>query len=341
VWREHGLFAARRIIGNQGERHCMHEVLKKIGEIGLVPVVKLERAEDALLLGKALIEGDLPVAEITFRTGAAEEAIRILTGELPELLVGAGTVLSVGQAQKAVSAGARFIVSPGFNPKVVDYCVENGIPVTPGINSPTQIEMALDRGLEVVKFFPAEASGGLALLKAMAAPYSGIQFIPTGGIDRNNLMVYLSNSRVHACGGSWMVKADLIASGSFDEITRITRDAVSTMLGFAVAHLGIHEESRDKASAAATFLSSLFFFSVNEKTASIFAGQNLEIAYSPFPGRKGHIAISTNDMQRAVAYLKRKGISILPETAKEKDGRLTAVYIDGQVSGFAIHLLQH
>jgi 2-dehydro-3-deoxyphosphogluconate aldolase/(4S)-4-hydroxy-2-oxoglutarate aldolase len=319
----------------------MHEVLEKIGEFGLVPVVKLERAGDALLLGKALIEGDLPVAEITFRTGAAEEAIRILTGELAELLVGAGTVLSVDQAQKAVSAGARFIVSPGFNPKVVDYCVEKGIPVTPGINSPTQIEMALDRGLEVVKFFPAEASGGLALLKAMAAPYRGIQFIPTGGIDRNNLTAYLSDSRVHACGGSWMVKADLIASRSFDEITRITRDAVSTMLGFAVAHLGIHEESRDKASAAATFLSNLFFFSVNERTASIFAGENLEIAHSPFPGKKGHIAISTNHVQRAVAYLKRKGISILPETAKEKDGRLTAVYIEGQVSGFAIHLIQH
>ena len=319
----------------------MHEILEKIGEFGLVPVVKIEKAEDALSLGKALVEGDLPVAEITFRTGAAEEAIRILTGELPELLVGAGTVLSVDQAQKAVSAGARFIVSPGFNPKVVDYCVENGIPVTPGINSPTQIEMALDRGLEVVKFFPAEASGGLALLKAMAAPYSGLQFIPTGGIDQNNLMAYLSNSRVHACGGSWMVKTDLIASGSFDEITRITKNAVSTMLGFAVAHLGIHEEGRDRASAAATFLSNLFFFSVDEKTASIFAGQNLEIAYSPFPGRKGHIAISTNHMQRAVAYLKRKGISILPETAKEKDGKLTAVYIDGQVSGFAVHLIQH
>jgi 2-dehydro-3-deoxyphosphogluconate aldolase/(4S)-4-hydroxy-2-oxoglutarate aldolase len=319
----------------------MHEVLEKIGELGLVPVVKIDRAEDALLLGKALIEGDLPVAEITFRTAAAEEAIRILTTELPELLVGAGTVLSVDQAQKAVSAGARFIVSPGFNPNVVEYCVKNGIPVTPGINSPTQIEMALDRGLEVVKFFPAEASGGLALLKAMAAPYSGIQFIPTGGIERDNLTAYLSDSRVHACGGSWMVKADLIASGRFDEITKLTREAVSTMLGFAFAHLGINEESRDKASASATFLSNLFFFSVNEGANSIFASQGLEITKSPFPGKKGHIAISTNHMQRAVAYLKRKGISILPQTAKEKDGKLTAVYIDGQVSGFAIHLLQH
>ena len=319
----------------------MHEVLEKIGELGIVPVVKLERAEDALLLGRALIEGDLPVAEITFRTAAAEEAIRILTGELPELLVGAGTVISVDQAGKAFSAGARFIVSPGFNPRVVDYCVTKGIPVTPGINSPTQIEMALERGLEVVKFFPAEASGGLALLKAMAAPYSGMRFIPTGGIDRNNLVAYLTDSRVHACGGSWMVKTELIASGRFDEIIRLTRDAVSAMLGFTFAHLGIYEESRDKASAAAAFLSDLFFFSVSEKTASIFAGQNLEIAQAPLPGRKGHITVSTNDMQRAVVYLKRKGISILPEAAEVKDGRLTAASIDGQVAGFAIHLLQH
>ena len=174
----------------------------------------------------------------------------------------------------------------------------------------------------------------------MAAPYSGIQFIPTGGIDRNNLSAYLSDSRVHACGGSWMVKADLIASGRFDEITRLTREAVSTMLGFAFAHLGIKEESRDKALASATFLSNLFFFSVNEGTNSIFASQGLEITKSPFPGKMGHIAISTNHIHRAIAYLKRKGISILTETAKEKDGKLTAVYIDGQVSGFAIHLIQ-
>jgi 2-dehydro-3-deoxyphosphogluconate aldolase/(4S)-4-hydroxy-2-oxoglutarate aldolase len=318
----------------------MHEILEKIGELGLVSVVKIERAEDALYLGKALIEGDLPVAEITFRTAAAAEAIRILTQELPELLVGAGTVLSVDQVKKAVSAGAQFIVSPGFNPKVVDYCVENDIPVTPGINSPTQIEMALDRGLEVVKFFPAEASGGLPLLKAMAAPYRGIQFIPTGGIDWNNLSAYLSDSRVHACGGSWMVKADLIASGRFDEITRLTREAVSTMLGFEFAHLGITEENRDKALESANLFPHLFFFPVKEGTSSVFAGPNLEITKSRFPGAKGHIGIFTNHIHRAIAYLKRKGVSTLPDTAKEKDGKLTAVYIDREVSGFAIHLIQ-
>jgi 2-dehydro-3-deoxyphosphogluconate aldolase/(4S)-4-hydroxy-2-oxoglutarate aldolase len=318
----------------------VQDVLEKIGELGLVPVVKIESADDALFLGKALIDGDLPVAEITFRTAAAQEAIRILTQELPELLVGAGTVLTVDQAKKAVSAGARFIVSPGFNSKVVDHCVENGIPVTPGINSPTQIEMALERGLEVVKFFPAEASGGLALLKAMAAPYSRIQFIPTGGIDQNNLAAYLSNSRVHACGGSWMVKADLISSGRFDEITRLTREAVSTILGFGFAHLGINEQNRDKAFASASSLSELFFFPLKEGASSVFAGGSFEITKSQFPGKMGHIAISTNHIHRAIAYLKRRGISILHETAKEKEGKLTAVYIEKEVSGFAIHLVQ-
>jgi 2-dehydro-3-deoxyphosphogluconate aldolase/(4S)-4-hydroxy-2-oxoglutarate aldolase len=318
----------------------MNEVLEKIGELGLVPVVTIERSEDAISLGNALLDGDLPVAEITFRTAAAEEAIRTLDRELPGLLVGAGTVLTVEQVKRAVSAGAKFIVSPGFNPKVVDYCVESGIPVTPGLNTPTEIEMALERGLEVVKFFPAEPSGGVEFLKAMAAPYRGIQFIPTGGITRDNLSSYLSYNRVHACGGSWMVKADLISSGQFAEITRLTREAVSTMLGFEFRHLGINEESREGAMKSARILSHLFYFPVQEGTSSIFAGSGFEVTKSRFPGDHGHIAISTNDIGRAIAYLKTKGVSIREETRKEKDGMLSAVYLEAEVSGFAIHLVQ-
>src|SRR5665648_1202850 len=207
----------------------MNKVLEKIGELGIVPVVKIEKAKDALPLGRALINGDLPIAEITFRTSAAEESIKILTRELPKLLVGSGTVLTVEQAKKAVSAGAKFIVSPGFNPKVVDYCIENSITITPGVNNPTQIEMAIERGIEVVKCFPAEASGGLSLLKSMSAPYNNIKFIPTGGINQNNLCSYLSNNKVLACGGSWMVKPELISSGNFTEITRLTKEAISTL----------------------------------------------------------------------------------------------------------------
>jgi 2-dehydro-3-deoxyphosphogluconate aldolase/(4S)-4-hydroxy-2-oxoglutarate aldolase len=303
-------------------------------------VVNIEKAEDALPLGRALIDGELPIAEITFRTSAAEESIKTLTRELPKLLVGAGTVLTVEQTKKAVSAGAKFIVSPGFNPKVVDYCIENSIPVTPGINNPTQIEMALERGIEVVKFFPAEASGGLSLLKSMSAPYTGIKFIPTGGINQNNLCSYLSNNKVHACGGSWMVKLELISSGNFAEITRLTKEAVSIMLGFEFTHLGINEEDKDKALNSANQLSHLFYFSVKEGTTSIFAGSGFEVIKNRSLGKHGHIAIATNDIHRAIAYLKMKDISVLPETAKEKEGKLKAIYLDQEVSGFAIHLLQ-
>jgi len=318
----------------------VNKILEKIGELGIVPVVKIEKAEDALPLGKALIDGDLPIAEITFRTSAAEESIKTLTRELPNLLVGAGTVLTVEQTKKAVSAGAKFIVSPGFNPRVVDYCIKNSIPVTPGINNPTQIEMALERGIEVVKFFPAEASGGLSLLKSMSAPYTGIKFIPTGGINQDNLCAYLSNNKVHACGGSWMVKANLISSGNFAEITRLTQEAISIMLGFEFAHLGINEETEDEALNSANLLSGLFYLPIKEGTSSIFAGSDFEIMKNQYLGKHGHIAIATKDIHRAITYLKMKGISVLPETAKEKSGKLKAIYLDQEVSGFAIHLLQ-
>lgn len=318
----------------------MDKTLERIGELGIVPVVKIEKSEDALPLGKALLAGELPIAEITFRTSAAEESIKSLTSKLPTLLVGAGTVLTIEQVKRAVSAGARFIVSPGFNPKVVDYCIENRIPITPGINNPTQIEMALEREIEVVKFFPAEASGGLPLLTSMSAPYSGIKFIPTGGINLNNLTSYLSNKKVHACGGSWMVKDNLISSGNFNEITRLTREAVSTMLGFEFSHLGINEENKDKALNSANLLSHLFSLPINEGTTSIFASPVFEVIKNGYLGKHGHIAMATNDIKRAITYFKMKGISILPETAKEKEGRLKAVYLDQEVSGFALHLLQ-
>ncbi len=318
----------------------MDNILKQIGELGIVPVVKIDRAQDAVPLGKALLSGDLPVVEITFRTSAAIDAIKALTEELPEVLVGAGTVLTIEQAKKAVTAGAKFIVSPGFNNKVVDYCLENNIPVTPGVNNPTQVEMALEKGLEVVKFFPAEASGGMNLLKALSGPFTEIKFIPTGGIDQNNLLSYLSHPQVLACGGSWMVKSDLISSGNFGRITELTREAISTMLGFQLAHLGINEDSREKALNLADLLSRTFYFSTKEGSSSFFSGSGFEVMKKRYLGEHGHIAIATNNIIRAIAYLKRKGISILAETAKESDGKLKAVYLDMNVSGFAIHLMQ-
>ncbi|MCD6122793.1 MAG: bifunctional 4-hydroxy-2-oxoglutarate aldolase/2-dehydro-3-deoxy-phosphogluconate aldolase [Spirochaetales bacterium] len=318
----------------------MNKIMDRIGEIGVVPVVKIEDAKNALPLGKALLAGELPVAEITFRTGAAEESIKRLNKELPGLLVGAGTVLTVEQVKRARGAGAGFIVSPGFNPEVVDYCLENSIPVTPGINSPTQIEMALKRGIKVVKFFPAEASGGLPLLKAMSAPYGDLKFIPTGGINRDNILQYLNIEKVHACGGSWMVKANLISSGNFGEITRLAREAVSTVLGFSFAHLGINRPDREEALKTAEMLKRFFFMEEKEGNSSFFAGESFEITKSRFPGTHGHIAVAVNSIPRAVAYLKRKGISIIEETKKEKNGKIVAVYLDIDLAGFAVHLLE-
>ena len=205
----------------------MNEMLDTLGRMGVVPVVKIDRVEDAVGLGSALLAGGLPCAEITFRTEAAEEAIRRIASNLPEVILGAGTVRSVEQADRAVSAGAKFIVSPGFNEKVVDWCLDNEITVTPGVATPTEIEMATDKGLDILKFFPAEAMGGIKTLKAISAPYVGIKFIPTGGISRDNLADYLSLPSVHCCGGSWLVKADLITGGKFDEITKLAKDAVS------------------------------------------------------------------------------------------------------------------
>lgn len=203
----------------------MDAVLEKIQKIGIVPVVVLNDAKDAEPLAKALCEGGLPCAEVTFRTDAAEESIRIISEKYPEMLVGAGTVLTTEQVDRAVAAGAKFIVSPGFNPKVVKYCLDKGILMTPGTQTPSEMEQALEMGLDVVKFFPAEPAGGLAMIKAVAAPYTTLKFMPTGGINLKNVGDYLEYDRIVACGGSWMVKGDLIKAGKFDEIAQMTKDA--------------------------------------------------------------------------------------------------------------------
>lgn len=204
----------------------MNEVLAKIQEIGIVPVVVLNDAKDAAPLAKALCEGGLPCAEVTFRTDAAEESIRIMSEQFPDMLVGAGTVLTTEQVDRAVAAGAKFIVSPGLNPRIVKYCVEKGILITPGCCNPSDVEQALENGLKVVKFFPAEPAGGLKMIKAMAAPYIGVKFMPTGGINQNNVRDYLAYDRIIACGGSWMVKGDLIDAGDFEKIKELTKEAV-------------------------------------------------------------------------------------------------------------------
>ena len=204
----------------------MSTVAEKIAELGVVPVVVLEDTKDAAPLAKALVEGGLPCAEVTFRTAAAEESIKLMTAEYPDMFVGAGTVLTIDQVDRAVAAGAKFIVSPGFDPEIVDYCLEKEIPVFPGCITPSEVAQAVKRGLKVVKFFPAEQFGGVATIKAMAAPYVGLKFMPTGGVNAKNLESYLGCDKIIACGGSWMVKGDLVKAGKFDEIKDLTAEAV-------------------------------------------------------------------------------------------------------------------
>ena len=317
----------------------MNPILEQFGRYGIIPVVKIDRAEDAVPLAKALCDGGLPVAEVTFRTAAAAEAIAAMCKAYPEMLVGAGTVLTTAQVDAAIAAGARFIVSPGLNPKVVSYCIEKNIPVTPGVTSPSEIEQALELGLEVVKFFPAEASGGLAKIKAMAAPYGGIRFMPTGGINADNLNSYLAYDRVLACGGSWMVSADLINAGDFAKITELTREAVAKMLGFAIKHVGINSENETEAKRTADLFSTIFGFPQLEIPASYFCGQGIEVMKTMGRGKMGHIAIMTWSVERAMAYLERNGVELDYSTLrKDAKGKPEFIYLKQDFGGFDIHL---
>lgn len=318
----------------------MNQILDKISNIGLVPVIKIDDVEKAVPLAKALVAGGIPVAEVTFRTAEGEEAIRRIAKEVPEILVGAGTVLSTEQVDRAIDAGAKFIVSPGFNPKVVSYCIEKGILITPGCSSPSDMEKAIELGLTTVKFFPAEQAGGLPFLKAVSAPYTKLTFMPTGGVNAENLSSYLAFDKIVACGGSWMVKADLINEGRFDEITALCKEAVRSMLNFNLAHIGINAENEEAATKAAKRFETLFGFANKSGNSSIFAGTGVEVMKAPYLGKNGHIAISTSQIKRAVYHLEQQGLEFDMSTAKYDGEKLKAVYIKEEIGGFAVHLVQ-
>lgn len=324
-----------------GKDKIMNPIVEEIRKIGIVPVIALDDAKDAKPLVEALCKGGLPCAEVTFRTDAAEESIRIMAEEFPEMLVGAGTVLTTEQVDRAVGAGAKFIVSPGLNPKVVSYCLEKNVPILPGTSNPSDVEAAIELGLEVVKFFPAEQAGGIHMIKAMSAPYTKIKFMPTGGINANNLKDYLDFNKIVACGGSWMVKKDLVAEGKFDEIEALTREAVNKMLGFELKHVGINAPNEDSADKTAGAFEAIFGMTKKVGGSSIFAGTAIEVMKTPYLGVNGHIAIGTNYVERAVYHLERQGVTFDEGTAKRDDkGNLKAIYIEGEIGGFAVHLVQ-
>lgn len=257
------------------------------------------------------------------------------------MLVGAGTVLTTEQVDRAVAAGAKFIVSPGLNPRIVQYCVDKDIPIIPGTSNPSDVEIAIENGLEVVKFFPAEQAGGIAMIKAMCGPYTKMKFMPTGGINAENLKSYLDFDKVLACGGSWMVKKELVEAGKFDKIEELTREAVGKMLGFELRHIGINAANETEAEETAGAFSKMFGFAKKTGDISVFAGTAVEVMKKPGLGKNGHIAVGTNYMERAVYHLRLQGFEFEESTRKTDDkGNTVILYLKGEFGGFAVHLVQ-
>lgn len=319
----------------------MNAVLERIYEIGIIPVIAINDADKAVPLAKALVAGGLPAAEVTFRTDAAEESIRRIVQEVPEMLVGAGTVLTKDQVDRAHAAGSKFMVSPGFNPEITKYALDKGINFMPGTATPGEMEQAMSMGLDAVKFFPAEQNGGVAKLKAVAGPYKNLRWMPTGGVNAANLMDYLSFDKIIACGGTWMVKADLIDNGDWAEITRLTREAVNSMLGFTLKHVGVNCANEDEAMKAAKLFEMAFGMETAVGNSSVFSGKKeLELMKAPGRGKNGHLAIGTNTIERAVAHLKDRGFAFDESSRVVKNGKTIAIYMQDEIAGFAVHLVQ-
>ncbi|MEQ2457460.1 bifunctional 4-hydroxy-2-oxoglutarate aldolase/2-dehydro-3-deoxy-phosphogluconate aldolase [Flavonifractor hominis] len=319
----------------------MNEILQRVYQIGIVPVIAIDDAEKAVPLAKALVAGGLPAAEVTFRTAAGEEAIRRIATEVPEMLVGAGTVLTKEQADRAIAAGSQFIVSPGFNPEITRYVLDKGVPMMPGTATPGEMEQAMSMGLDVVKFFPAEQNGGVAKLKAVAGPYANLRWMPTGGVNTKNMMDYLGFDKIIACGGTWMVKKDLIEGEKWDEITAICKEAVKTMLGFSLHHVGINCANEAESEKTAKAVCAIFGFDYKPGNSSNFAGGIVECTKTPYMGTNGHIAIGTHNVDRAIYHLGLQGVEFDESTRKtDAKGKTKAIYVKGEFGGFAIHLVQ-
>ena len=319
----------------------MNPVLERIYQIGIVPVIAFNSVDEAVPLCKALVAGGLPAAEVTFRTACAEECIKKIHDEVPEMLLGAGTVLTNDQADRAMAAGASFIVSPGFDPNVTKYVIDKGGLMMPGTATAGEMSQAYAMGLEYVKFFPAEANGGVAMLKNMAGPLTTMKWMCTGGVNAKNVNDYLGYDQIFAVGGTWMCKSDKIKAGAWDEITAMCREAVDTMLGLELGHIGINCADEAEAAKTAEMLGALLSMAVKPGNSSIFVGnKEFEIMKKPGRGTHGHIAVKCNNVDRAIFHLGQRGVKFDLDSKVVKNGKTTAVYMADEIAGFAIHLVQ-
>ena len=319
----------------------MNPIVERVYEIGIIPVIAFNSVDEAVPLCKALVAGGLPAAEVTFRTACAEDCIKKIHEEVPEMLLGAGTVLTIDQADRAMAAGASFIVSPGFDPNVTKHVIEKGSIMMPGTCSAGEMQQAMNLGCEGIKFFPAEANGGVAMLKNIGGALKTAKWMCTGGVNAKNVNDYLAYDQIFAVGGTWMCKSDKIKAGAWDEITAMCREAVDTMLGLELAHIGINSADEAEAAKTAETLGLLLNMAVKPGNSSIFVGKKeFEIMKKPGRGTHGHIAIGTNNVDRAIYHLGRRGVKFDMDSKVVKNGKTTAIYMADEIAGFAIHLVQ-
>ncbi|MBQ2213712.1 MAG: bifunctional 4-hydroxy-2-oxoglutarate aldolase/2-dehydro-3-deoxy-phosphogluconate aldolase [Erysipelotrichaceae bacterium] len=329
-----------KYISSLNKEEKMNDINKKIHDIGIVPVIALENVEDAAPLARALCNGGLQVAEVTYRTAAAHDAMIEMRKACPEMIIGAGTVLTTEQVDSAIDAGAEFIVSPGTNPVTIKYCQEKGIPIFPGTANGADIETAMSFGLKVVKFFPAEPLGGLKMIKALAAPYNTMKFMPTGGVNEGNVNSYLNDPVIVACGGTWMIDKKAIAEKNFDRIEELTRGAVNTMLGIKIKHIGINEENGNGLELAKQF-ARFFGGKVRETSKGWFGSELVEVMNEDKKkGTHGHIAVGVNNVDRAKRYFEAQGYEFDEDSATyDEKGNMKFIYFKDEIGGFAIHLV--
>ena len=315
-------------------------LVSELSNIGIVPVIKLDKVENAEKLAKALRDGGINCAEVTFRAKGADEVIRRMTKAYPDMLVGAGTVLTCEQADSAYKAGAKFCVAPGLNPKVVKHCLDKGEAFAPGVSSASEIEQAIELGLDFVKFFPAEQAGGLPYIKSVSAPYSSMRFMPTGGVTEENLNTYLAFNKIVCCGGSWIVPAKLLEAEDWAGITQLCRTAVDKMLGFTMVHVGLNCANEKEAEGVADEFEKAFGFEKKVGNSSVFASTYMEMMKKPFHGTHGHIAIATNSVTRALYQLEKRGYKVMEGSQKfNADGVMNVAYLANEFGGFAVHLV--
>ncbi len=320
----------------------MNDLIKQISDIGIVPVIAFNSVEEAIPLCKALADGGLPAAEVTFRTACAEECIRKISQEMPDMLLGAGTVLTTDQADRAMAAGAKFIVAPGYDPNVTQHVLDKGGIMMPGTASAGEMQQAMNQGCEALKFFPAEANGGVSMLKNIGAALKTAKWMCTGGVNAKNVNDYLGYDQIIAVGGTWMCKSDKIKAGAWDEITAMCKEAVKTMMGFKLAHIGLNCADEAESEKAAKAFCALFGFDYKPGNSSNFAGSAVECMKKPYLGKNGHIAIGTNSVDRAMYHLGRQGVAF-DESTRKTDGKgvTKAIYLKDEIAGFAIHLVQN